>query len=44
MKHHLIVGVLLTCAAASAADIVTLHLRTRVEPFKGSGDWREVQY
>lgn len=43
MKRRLILGVILTCAAAGAADIVTLHLRTRVEPFKGSGDWREVQ-
>jgi nicotinamidase-related amidase len=42
MTHRLILSVILTCAAASAADVVTLHLRTRVEPFKGSGDWREV--
>jgi nicotinamidase-related amidase len=43
MTNRLIFSVILTCAAASAADIVTLRLRTRVEPFKGSGDWREVQ-
>ena len=43
MKRRLILLVMLTSAAVSAADIVTLHLRTRVEPFKGSGDWREVQ-
>ena len=42
MTHRLILSVILTCAAASAADVITLHLRTRVEPFKGSGDWREV--
>jgi len=43
MKLRQIFLIVLTAAAASAADTVTLHLRTRVEPFKGSGDWREVQ-
>jgi len=42
MTRRLILSVILTCAAATAADFVTLHLRTRVEPFKGSGDWRAV--
>jgi len=44
MNSRLILLFTLTSVAASAADIVTLHLRTRVEPFKGSGDWREVQF
>jgi len=37
--------VVLACAAAKAADVPTLRLqlRTRVEAFKGSGEWREVQ-
>ena len=28
--------------AAAPGKILHLHLRTRVEPFKGSGDWRET--
>ena len=44
MNSRLILLFTLASVAASAADIVTLHLRTRVEPFKGSGEWREVQF
>ena len=42
---RLILGVLLTCAAAGAANVTALRLtlRTRVEPFKGTGEWQEVQ-
>ncbi len=30
--------------AQAATKILTLHLRSRVEPFKGTGDWREVNF
>jgi nicotinamidase-related amidase len=45
MKFRLMLGVILACAAATAADVATLRLqlRTRVEAFKGSGEWHEVQ-
>jgi len=35
-----VVFLLLGAALVFAADTVTLHLRSRVELFKGSGDWR----
>jgi hypothetical protein len=38
--------ILFAAAAAAvfaAGPSVTLDLRTRVEPFKGSGEWREVR-
>ena len=46
MIRRLLLGAILACMAASAADIVTLrlNLRTRVEVFKGTGEWREVQF
>ncbi|HLN01216.1 MAG TPA: hypothetical protein VK335_18135 [Bryobacteraceae bacterium] len=45
MKYRLMLCVILTCAAATAADVAALRLqlRTRVEAFKGSGEWHEVQ-
>lgn len=45
MIRRLVFGVILALAAASAADVAVLHLtlRTRVEAFKGSGEWQEVQ-
>jgi nicotinamidase-related amidase len=44
MMPRLFSCLILTCATAMAADAPTLHLnlRTRVESFKGSGDWQEV--
>ena len=45
MKCRLVLGVILACAAANAAEVAPLRLqvRTRVEAFKGSGEWHEVQ-
>ena len=44
MKCRLMLGAVLACAAANAADVATLRLqlRTRVEAFKGSDEWHEV--
>ena len=46
MIKRLVLSAMLACACAMAADApsstVRLHLRTRVELFKGSGDWQEV--
>jgi nicotinamidase-related amidase len=43
---RLVISAMLACSYAMAADApsgtVRLHLRTRVEPFKGSGEWQEV--
>lgn len=46
MTRRLIFGVFLLCGVAAAADTATLHLRlrTRVEAFRGSGEWQEVQF
>jgi nicotinamidase-related amidase len=45
MKCRLMLVVILACAAANAADVASLRLqlRTRVEAFKGSGEWHEVR-
>jgi len=47
MRRVLLYGVL-ACASGMAADApvrtVRLHLRTRVEAFKGSGEWQEVHF
>jgi nicotinamidase-related amidase len=44
--RRLIIYAILAGACVMAADApsgaLKLHLRTRVEPFKGSGDWQEV--
>src|ERR1700682_6770364 len=46
MTKRLFVSVVLACATASAADapnaVVRLNLRTRVQPFKGTGEWQEA--
>ena len=46
MIRRIILSAILACAYAMAADApsgtIRLHLRTRVEPFKGSGDWQEM--
>ncbi len=46
MTRRLSLYMLLACAAAQAADVTTLQLklRTRVEAFKGSGEWQEVHF
>ena len=35
-------GIAVLAASAATGPVLHLKLRTRVEPFKGSGDWREV--
>ena len=46
MIRRLFFCVILAAAASMAADVATLRLdlRTRVEAFKGSGDWQEVHF
>src|SRR5579872_6629009 len=46
MKRRLILAAILASIQAVAADIssLRLNLRTRVEAFKGSGDWQEVHF
>lgn len=46
MTSRVILCAILTCAASAAADVATLrlNLRTRVEAFKGSGQWQEVHF
>jgi nicotinamidase-related amidase len=47
VRTSLLAALLLTCTGAYASDIsgggkMRLKLRSRVEPFKGSGEWQEV--
>ncbi len=46
MMRRIIFCAILACVYAMAADApsgtIKLHLRTRVEAFKGSGEWHEV--
>lgn len=48
MIRKLILFAILACACGTAADApartVRLHLRTRVEAFKGAGEWQEVYF
>src|SRR5579872_1240403 len=46
--RQLALSLALTCTAALSGDVpgnsIRLNLRTRVEAFKGSGDWQEVHF
>jgi len=44
MRHRILFTLLVTCAGAAAGETgqLRLDLRTRVQPFKGSSEWREV--
>ena len=46
MKRLLLIGMLASSAALSAADSNSLrmNLRSRVEAFRGSGEWQEVRF